>query len=279
MSDKRDDIQDEPLSPEAEAARRRLHEMPAAEARPAFRARLREDFATGRLTEPATEPAAKRRRSSPWRWAWIALPAAAALVLLMNRFGTQETRWILWEVRGDSGHVEWNGRGFALADSNALRRAIERGGDIDISGNMELDFFQKGFAAFQFVPGTRCSITAPPKRLGDRAVAIRLDDGEVRISTGVRFRGAVITIETAETRVELTGTTLAVIKDQTGTCVCAFVGEITMHDADGTTAVVPVGRRRVTYNDGRPPEITDLAPGESMKLGMFLDLQRDNLHE
>lgn len=280
MTDERDDIQDESLSPEAQAARRSLAGLPAAEARPAFQAQLREDFATGRLEEtPAASAAGARRRSSHWRWAWAALPIAAGIVLLMNRYGTQETRWILWEVRGDSGRVEWNGQAFQVADSNALQLAFECGGEARLTGDVELDFFQKGFASVQFGPGTRCSITAPPKRLGERHVQMRLDAGHVRVSTGVRFAGARLTVRTPESEIEVVGTTLGVIKAPEGTCVCAYAGEITMRDADGTEAVVPVGMRRFLYNDGRPPEVSELAPGESMKLGMFLDVHRDNLHE
>lgn len=229
--------------------------------------------------QTAGGPAAARRRGSAWRWVWLALPAAAGLLLLMNRYGTQETRWILWEVRGDSGRVEWNGRSLAVADSNALRHAIERGGEARTTGNHELDFFQKGFASIQFAPGTRCSITAPPRRLGKRAVAMRLDAGHVRISTGVRFAGARFTVRTPETQVEVEGTTLGVIKGPEGTCVCAYAGEIAMRDADGTTTVVPVGMRRFLYNDGRPPEVSELAPEEVHHLDTFLGLQRDNLHD
>ena len=229
------------------------------------------------MTGTAGAPA--RRRSSPWRWAWVALPAAAGLFFLMNRYGTQETRWILWEVRGDSGRVDWNGARFAVADSNDLRLAMGRGGEAAMAGDIELDFFQKGFASIQFAPGTRCSITAPPKRLGERAVTMRLDAGHVRVSTGVRFAGARLTVRTPETQIEVEGTTLAVIKAPEGTSVCAYAGEVTMRDADGTTTVVPVGMRRFLYNDGRPAAISELAPEERQHLAEFLDLQRDNLHE
>jgi ferric-dicitrate binding protein FerR (iron transport regulator) len=99
----------------------------------------------------------------------------------------------------------------------------------------------------------------------------------VRIVTGPRFRGAVLRVVTPEADVEVIGTTLAVIRDATATCVCAFEGSVRMGPRTLELETVPPGMRRFLYNDGRPPATVAIDAMGTMKLQMFHDNFRPKL--
>jgi ferric-dicitrate binding protein FerR (iron transport regulator) len=100
-------------------------------------------------------------------------------------------------------------------------------------------------------------------------VEARLQSGEVRFVTGPRFRGARLTVATPEAQIEVSGTTLAVIRDSVSTCVCVLSGTVRIGPAEGAMETVPAGRRRALFRDGRTPHEMTLSPMESMKLGVL----------
>jgi len=75
--------------------------------------------------------------------------------------------------------------------------------------------------------------------------------------------------------VEVTGTTLAVICEPAGTCVCVFEGVVHVGAKGAAAEAVPGGRRRYVFSDGRPPEVADIRPAEIGKLGSFRAGRRD----
>jgi len=92
----------------------------------------------------------------------------------------------------------------------------------------------------------------------------------VRAVTGPAFHGARLAVETPEARVEVTGTTLAIICEPTGTCVCVLDGRVRVGTRGGAgMADVSAGRRRYVFSDGRPDESAAMRPNEHVALGEF----------
>jgi ferric-dicitrate binding protein FerR (iron transport regulator) len=98
-----------------------------------------------------------------------------------------------------------------------------------------------------------------------------LATGEIRIATGPDFRGARLTIATPEARVEVTGTTLAVIREPAGTCVCVMQGNVRVGAGSGAMERIEAGRRIYVFNDGRPPERAEMRPTEVAPLGELME--------
>ena len=78
-------------------------------------------------------------------------------------------------------------------------------------------------------------------------------------------------------RVEVTGTTLAVICDPEGTCVCVFEGVVHVGRKSGPLSPVEHGKRGFVYNDGREPVVATIRETELVKLGMFREQSRKAL--
>jgi hypothetical protein len=60
--------------------------------------------------------------------------------------------------------------------------------------------------------------------------------------------------------VEVLGTTIAVIEADFGTCVCVYEGTVKFGPLSGQLETVPEGKRKIIYNDDRPPLLEDLLP-------------------
>jgi ferric-dicitrate binding protein FerR (iron transport regulator) len=91
----------------------------------------------------------------------------------------------------------------------------------------------------------------------------------MRVTTGASFKGARLSLVTPEAAIEVTGTTLAVICEPTGTCVCVHEGVVRVGPRGGDMLAVPAGRRRYIFNDGRAPELAEIRPVEHVELDAF----------
>ena len=125
----------------------------------------------------------------------------------------------------------------------------------------------------------RAELREPVEQPVAERVDVRLEEGRASFSTGVRFRGARLQIDTPETRVVANRTTFSVHRGPSGTCVSVLVGEVAMEDGDGTSAVVAEGQRRCVFADSLPAETGPLDEAERARLTRFLERQRDILHE
>jgi len=93
--------------------------------------------------------------------------------------------------------------------------------------------------------------------------------GEIRVTTGPAFHGARLHVQTPEATVVVTGTTLAVICEPIGTCVCVYDGEVGVGAKGDRMEPVVTGRRRFVFNDGRSPESAEIRPIENERLAAF----------
>ena len=260
-----------PDSASRSAVERRVRDLvrslPPSEATPEYRARLRHAFVHGSLPGPASRWVTPRGRQAVATAGVIAIAlVVAGLVAWLGR----PPAWRLEAWRGD-GEFVVDGRVFAATALDAAAADLPPGARVQLRGDVEVELLSAGNLALQLVSGADVTLPRLPGRWLPRRVIASVWGGEVRIATGPRFRGAVLRIVTPEADIEVTGTTLAVIRDSTSTCVCTFAGSVRMAPIGGTPQAVIAGKRRFIYNDGRTPALVDIDAMESMKLQMFHD--------
>ena len=259
----------------ARAALAGLRPPPAPAA--AFRARLRREFAAGTLA-PADAVAAPRRVVRPaLRWAGAAV-AAAGIAAGTLALGNAGPAWRVVAAAG-AGAATVDGRAVPLADAAALTAALVPGAHVRLPAGAALEIASARTLAIQMAGGTDAVVPRVPGRWFGRAVAGSLAAGEWRVTTGAAFPGARLAITTPSARVEVTGTTLAVICQPQGTCVCVFEGHVRVGRVRGDLVTVAGGRRRYVYADAAHAPLDDaMLPGERPALGDFCDAMRPLLH-
>lgn len=262
----------ERLTPEEERASEAVRSLrpPAPEA--AYRARLKREFASGKFATTVGALAPERRADRFWNRRaplWVAIPVAAAATLVVVSALNRGPRWELLSTRG-SGDVVVDGVPVPIADDAELARRLKPGARLRLPADGQLEIASPGQFAFQVTPGTDLTLPAAPGRWFGRRTRAGVAGGEVRISTGAGFAGARLEVETPEVMVQVTGTTLAVIREPAGTCVCVLEGQV-MVAARGEPAGVPVdaGRLRFVFNDARPPLASNMRPQEEAPLRDF----------
>lgn len=278
----RDELRD-PLDADARRAREALDGLSAPPADPAFRAALAQRFASGAIAPAAAGetvvPFPRLRR--PWhrtpaaRWALapVALAAAFLAVLYLDR----GPGWGVMAANG-AGVAVIDGRQVPLADAAALARALEPGARVRLPEGATLEIASGRALAIHATPGTEFTVPRSPGRWFSRAAATELASGSLRFTTGPGFAGARLAVFTAEASIEVTGTTLAVICDTPGTCVCVFEGAVRVGPRDGG-AMEPVGamRLRMIKKDGSEPKSASIRPTEAAELGAFRERGREYL--
>jgi len=265
----------ERVPPDEARARVAVRSLPVPEARPEFRARLRAGFVSG-----AIAPAAGR--AQPWSFAarphpalrWAALPVAAAALLLAVSALNQGPRWELIESRGE-GIVVVGGVPVPAQHAADLARRLKGGARVRVPEGGELELAARGTIVMQISAGTDVTLPATPGRWFGRRIEASVEHGEMRITTGRRFPGARLVVSTPEASVEVTGTTLAVICEPSGTCVCVLEGRVAVAgNGEGAPVTVREGRRRYVFNDARSPESAEMRPVEHAMLSALRDRRR-----
>jgi len=270
---------DERLTPEQERARdavRGLADPPVSEA---FRARLKERFVSGDIpeadaTSEAPAPAPVKAPPRIFRFprpALVALPLAALIAVAILGIFNRGPAWELGAITGE-GTVTVDGRAIPSTDHAALAAAIVPGAMIMISDSLQVDLMAQEVCGLQLTAGTSMTLPASPGRWFGRKRDCRLEMGEVRITTGADFAGSLLHVMTSEAKVEVRGTTLAVIRDGKSTCVCVYSGTVGMSEVAMPPQPVEQGMRKVMYSDTTmAPTVEPLQPMEEMKLRMFED--------
>jgi ferric-dicitrate binding protein FerR (iron transport regulator) len=237
----------------------------------AYRERLKRQFASGALQAPARP---SRATVPPWRrpaLAWVALPAAAAAALFVVSALNRGPTWELVASHG-SGEAVVDGVPVPLSRADELGRRLKHGVRVRLPENGEIEIALRGQIAMQVAPGTDLTLPAAAGRWFGRSAHANVAHGELRITTGAAFHGARLAVETPEAMVDVTGTTLAVICEPAGTCVCVLEGRVRVAgQAEGAGVMVREGRRRYVFNDARPPESAEIRPNEMVSLREFRD--------
>lgn len=239
------------LTPDQQRAREALRELPVPAAEPAFRARLKHDFASGRIGERRSlELAPPRYRQH--RLGRAAVPAAAVVLIAVVAALNQPPSWRLAAVAG-GGTALVNGTPVPLSPAAAIERRLEPGARVRLPGTASVTLASAGRMLLELTPGTELTLPEAPGRWFGRTGHSKLERGELHVTTGRAFEGARLAIETTEARIEVTGTTFAVLCLPVGTCVCVYEGTVRVGDRRGQWASVAAGRRREVFKDGRSP--------------------------
>ena len=237
---------EDPISNDERRVRDAVRGLSAPVADPAFRARLRRDFVAGRLEAPMP-------LRTPWfvrPLVWLPIAAAATLVLT---FANRGPDWNVVSSDGE-GRVIVSGRPFASSDRAGIAKAIARGGEVAIEGNVTLDLIAKGSVAVAIAPDTKLTLSAAPARWWSRHAVATMVTGDVYFSTGRQFHGATLDVLTPTVAARCVGTSFAVLLSPVlGTCVCVMEGKVNVAKralGPGLGLEVPSGMRRFVSPQG-----------------------------
>jgi hypothetical protein len=235
---------DRPASAGEQAVRDAVRALASPRAEPAFRARLRHEFTTGRFGRRGAGLAAFR----PW-WTrpQVLAPLAAGLLVVAGVTLNRGPDWRLVSADGD-GRVTVDGATYAPRDA-ALGARLRRGGRVRVDGAVTLDLVAPGVAAVALAPGAELELSSAPGRWWARGMRAQVANGDAWFTTGRGFHGAHLDVITPEVSVRAVGTAFAVLRDPGGaTCVCVLEGRVRVGEtgAPAASAVeVPAGMRRI----------------------------------
>lgn len=256
----------ERITPEESRARDAVRALSRPVPRASFRARLRDEFTRGTLESaaPAVVLPIPWHRRATTRWGATAFAAAAAFLVVV--FANRAPEWTVESVRG-SGIVVVDGTPVPTAHGEDLARRMKPGAFVQLPPEVELELVSHGTLAVQLTGGTHASVPSLPGRWFSRRAAAEVREGEIRVTTGSAFHGAALAIDTPEARVQVTGTTFAVICEPAGTCVCVMEGKLMVGARGGAMSPVMGGRRLYVFADGRPEESAEMRATEHEPLG------------
>ena len=248
------DDRSQPWSAEEQRALSALRRLPRAEASTKARARTRAAFL-------AVDPTVARPRR---RNRWVALLAAAMLgalaVVMVGRQPTAE--WVVLDVV-DPAQVTAPGGPLAVGD-------VVTAGSLATATGAELELQLGDQLRLRLRPESALDLPAAPGRWFDRTRRLDLQAGEIYGTTGGQSLSFDLTFATGELQAGLTGTTFAVFRTDTTSCVCLWEGGIRVQPVAGGPVVdLEPGQRIWVYKDGRPAEVLPLSDMETMKLQMM----------
>ena len=238
---------------------------------------------------PATPPRRMFRFPKPTRPRFAAvLAAAAAITVAFGIVGNRGPQWRLLNVTG-TGYVQADGEAIPVERLNLLAERLHPGVELVLPPTASIDMAAGSDLAMEILPGTSFTIPPAPARWFLRRSELYARGGEMRVTTGPTFQGAKLEMHTPDAMVQVTGTTLAVIMEPTGTCVCVLEGEVMMGargvsagpegSGGGTMMPITSGHRGYVFRDGRNPERADIRPTELVALAKFRAIRYELLEE
>jgi ferric-dicitrate binding protein FerR (iron transport regulator) len=247
---------------------RLLQRTPLSEpAREGFRAQLREEFLSqgaaaatpfGAPLEdrPGTASGAARRAPAGRLRRLVLAGLAVAAAVFVTFVLPGESRWQVQGMRGE-GPVEIAGRRLGQTDAARLGAELSRGGTLWTFDNT-LDLGVEDGLEVRVLPGTEVTLAELPAPGTLEPYRFDLARGEVFIRTKVGFTGNPVLVDSDEVHVALTGTTLGVLRDDRGTCVCVADGEVDVRDEGGAERRVGAGQTYLVFRAGAmPPKSLD----------------------
>jgi ferric-dicitrate binding protein FerR (iron transport regulator) len=241
---------DDRLGVDEERARELVRGLGVPRADAEFRARLKAEFMSGTVRGAKIVPLPASFFRRPSFWASVA-SAAAALVIAVG-LGNRGPDWRVTLATGE-GEVVVGERHIPLHDSGAIGAALARGGRLRLPAGSTLELVAPGELAVRMTRVTDMTLPPAPNRWFQRDVQVAVRRGDTFYSTGRAFHGARLQVRTAQAQVLVTGTSLAVLSNEDGTCVCVMEGRVGVAKVDGATGamrMIPAGKRYVFPSDG-----------------------------
>lgn len=234
----------------------------------AFRERLKREFSSGTIAEPAVPREATPVRSFP-RWAWALVPVAAVILLFAIFFPrTSAPVWSVQAVHGE-GRIEIEGQALATGEPELVARALDAGGLVRLAEEVALDLRLDDRLILALAEGSEVTLPAPLGRGSSGPLVSEVHHGELKIMTGPGFPGTEMHILTAEGRTEITGTIISVYKGDGYTCVCVLQGTALIGADETQLEEVSEGNLMVMFEDGSPPIVADIEAGHVTDLREF----------
>jgi len=216
-----------------------------------------------------TSPNLKRETH---RTRWFAACAAVAILAIVALAVNRAPRWTALPGAGE-GTLVVDGVALKVGDVDGLRRRLRPGSRILLRSSEDLDLVSSGLIAMQLSPGTEAILPSPPGRWFGRTGKATVKRGQLRLTTGRHFPGSRLAITTPDATVRVTGSTLAVIAESSGTCVCVLEGRVRVRPNRGAMTGVSPGTRCEVHRGQASPRYGEILAEERPKL---LDL-RDRL--
>lgn len=231
-----------------------------------FRGRLKAQFMAGAIPERVVDAARTEAPPPPGIIAfprpffarpafWSSLAAAAAALAIVVGIGNRGPDWQVTMAKGD-GEVIVGAQHISLHDPKAIGAALARGGRLQLAAGNTLELVAPGEVAVRMTRVTDMTLPAAPNRWFSRDVQVAVRHGDTFYSTGSAFHGARLRVTTAQAQVLVTGTSLAVLSNEDGTCVCVMEGRVAVREAHAKPGpasamhMIPAGRRYVFPSDG-----------------------------
>jgi len=213
-------------------------------------------------------PEPRRTHRIRWMVGFGTTASVAIVALALNA----PPRWTALPSSG-TGSLIVNGIPVPVHDSAALTRRLRPGARVLLRGNQDLDLVSSGLLALQLTPGTEMVLPSPPGRWFGRVGRASVNRGRLRLTTGRHFDGSRLSITTPDATVRVTGTTLSVIAEPAGTCVCVLEGTARVRPRRGAMTAVSPGMRCEVARGERGSHEGEIRAAERPRL---LDL-RDRL--
>lgn len=234
---------------------------------PAYQARLRQRFVSGRIAESRDRlPRTRDIRQAVLSWA--VAPVVVVAMLLVVLIGSRGPSWSLLRVSG-KGSVLLNGEPIAVGPSTDLKEILESQAHLLVPPEVEIELVCDRIAVMGISPGTEVTIPRTPGRWFGKIMSGEIRRGEILVKTGPDFAGNHLLVLTPEGRIEITGTTVSVFCNEELTCVCVLKGEARIGKDTASLEAIPSGMRKVMFRNGRPPLVTEIAPEHRVGLVQF----------
>lgn len=212
-----------------------------------------------------------RRNKLALRWRALALAAATLAIALVGWHLLRETTpWSVLAGTG-SGEIQIDGTRFAVADRPRWSALVRPGAIVSTGPGVELELTCGDAILLVITEKTAVTVPDEPGRYVGRTSTLRLDRGEIRATTGPGFPGMEFRVEAKEASAAMTGTTIAVIRNDQGTCLCVLEGSAALAVPNAEPVPVTPAQRRLVFGDGAPPRTEAILDMERMKLQMLRD--------
>ena len=239
----------------------------------AFRERLKREFSSGALSAPDVQDERSPARGFP-RWAWVALPAAAVILLfalLLPR--TPVPAWSVQAVRGE-GRIEIDGEAVESSDTDRLEQLLASGGHVLLDQAVSIDLRLNDRLILALDEGSDVTLPAPPDTTVTNTLIADVHGGEMHVMTGPGFPGTAMHILTSDGRTEITGTNISVYKGDGYTCVCVLEGTALIGPDEQRLEEIGEGLLMLMFDGGGDPMVLDISSDHEAGLLEFEDRYR-----
>jgi ferric-dicitrate binding protein FerR (iron transport regulator) len=217
---------------------------------PEARERARRRFLTAALSGPEAAPGpAGAPLARGWR-RWLVPALAAAAIALVTWILPAPDRW-----RVDlAGTVHFADAEYGAGDEGRLALDLEQAGVLE-ARDSEVRLRLGDALELLVRAGTRIDLPPLPVLDGSTPIALVLERGEVYLRTASGYAGNPILVSTADGQVEVLGTTLGVLCEAQGTCVCVREGAVSVRSPRLVAGLqrLPAGEALFLFRDARAP--------------------------